>query len=319
MSGPPPYPAQLQAIRSRYYNGGYYPHPGPLYRGAIFPNHGYPPNPGEDRPGLSPFGRLAMGQPLGKSSVLLYNADGNPIQPAAVPILRLEGDDLDATQLCITLASPRVIPISFADAQELNAQIQTGEQDNGQVSGDPFPGSADPITWPPIDAIVEWGIKGASSRAVVDFVNGSTFNITASFVNLYAAVTQNTDSGDITGTSALYYLSAFVGPGFATTGTAKRTIFVGTIPVNTESDVFAVPPFARRAYLVGCDDTAVPNVTVGYLRFWQTPDATNCVGTYFVSGNQPNGFDVPNAGQYFTIFNQSAVGMKFAVVFELGI
>ena len=39
--------------------------PRPLHVEPVYPGNGLPPRPGEDRPGLSPFGRLAMGQALG--------------------------------------------------------------------------------------------------------------------------------------------------------------------------------------------------------------------------------------------------------------
>lgn len=312
----------IEVMRQYAENGQRFPHPGPLFPGAIYPNHGYPPNPGEDRPGLSPFGRLAKGQPLGKKTVLKYNADVNDDQPAAVPILRLEGDDLDATQMIITFAPPLVIPLSEADVDlnEYGIQNMTGEQDNNQVPGDNFPGTADPIAWPPLEAVIEWGIRGASCKMTVDITNGCAVPITASFVNVHAAVTQGSESGEIVGTSALYVLSAFIGPGLNQSLNAKRTIYVGVLANATESAVFAVPTFARRAYLVGCDNTSPPVVTVGYVRFFQSPDGpagANCVGNFFVSGNQPTGFNVPNAGQYFTVFNQSSRDIKFAVIFEL--
>ncbi len=86
--------------------------------------------------------------------------------------------------------------------------------------------------------------------------------------------------------------------------------------------MFAVPPFARRVTLIGCDPSATPNLTVGYVRFWQSPDGQtggNSVGNVFISANQPGPFPVPNAGQYFSVFNQSGVAMKMAAIFELAI
>lgn len=311
--------------RQRYPQpGDRYPHPGELYGGAIYPNHGYPPNPGEDRPGLSPYGRLAKGQPLGKKSILNYKANAvDANQNSQVTILRLEGDDLDASQLIITISPPSVIPISQDRADELIARFGeqniSGEQDNQEVGDDDFPDTGAPIAWPPLECEIEWGIKGASYKMNVDVTNGCAFSINASFVNVRAKVTQSQTTGEITGTSALYVISAFIGPGVCQSQ-AKRTIFVKSIDVNAESDVYAVPKFARRAYIVGCDDTTPPAVSVFYLRFWQSPDGnagnTN-VGNFFVSGNQPLAFPVPNAGQYFSCFNQSGSGMKCAVIFEL--
>lgn len=319
MSDNRPPQAIVEVMRAFEEDGVRFPHPGPLYRGPIYPGNGYPPNRGEARPGMSPFGRLAKGQPLGKSSILPYDASLDRIQPAAVPILQVEGDDLDASQLCITLAPPRVIPLPFIEVSELDIQNQTGEQDNSEITADNFPGDIAPIQWPPLEAVIEWGIRGASSRAIVDYVNGVTVNVIASYLRVYATVTQSEASGEITGTSALYYLTAFVGPGWTKTGTAKRTIYIGTIAQNAASLVFDVPRFARTAMVVGCDTTVPANITVATLRFWQSPDGTNNVGNFFQSSNQPGPFAVPNGAQYFSVENGSAVGMKFSVIFELAL
>jgi len=296
--------------------------PLPLRGRPVYPGNGYPQNPGEDRPGLSPFGRISRGQPLGKSSVLLYNADGSAAQPAAVQMLQLEGDDMDAGQLSVTLITPRVIPLPYDDvrAGDVNAQNLTGEQDNAQVTGGNFPGAVAPIAWPPLDAILEWGVRGASARAVVDYVNGMTINVVASYLRVYASVSQTQGAGGFSGTSAAYYLSAFVGPGWTKPGTAKRTLYVGNVDAAGESPVFDIPKFARRAYIVAADESATPpNLTVGYLRLWQSPDGTNNVGNYFQSGNQPVGFEIPNGAQYFSVTSGMPASCLFAVIFELAL
>src|SRR5271156_6650713 len=109
--------------------------PRPLHVEPLSPGNGLPPRPGEDRPGLSPFGRLAMGQLLGKSSLLIYNEDVPVVQQAAVDMINVEGDDLDAMQLVVTLHPPRVIPLSFEEVSNTLAQQNlTGEQTNSQVA-----------------------------------------------------------------------------------------------------------------------------------------------------------------------------------------
>jgi hypothetical protein len=97
---------------------------------------------------------------------------------------------------------------------------------------------------------------------------------------------------------------------------------VDTVPTGNESDVFEVPKFARRAYVVGCDNTTPPALAAGYLRFWQSPTGnagTSNVGNFFVNGNQPVAFDVPNGAMYFSVYNGSGTDMKMNVIFELGI
>jgi len=290
--------------------------PQELLHGPTYPGHGYPPNPGEDRPGLSPFGRLAYGQPLGKSTLLAYNADDDRFQPSPEEILRIEGDNLDASQLIITLASPRVIPFVFADLIPGDQNL-TGEVDNAEITSGNFPGEIVPIRWPPIEVVIEWGIKGASARAIADFVNGMTISVVASFLTVKAVIAQSSPD-TIQGTSGAYYLAGFAGPGFAK-GNARRTIYIGDLDVNTESAVFDIPKFASKVTLVGMDSSAVPNVTVGFVRFFQSPDGTNNVGNFFVSGNVPGPFDIPNGAQYFSAYNLSGVEMPFSAVFELAL
>lgn len=295
---------------------------GPLSSEPILPGRGYPSNPGEDRPGLSPFGRLAKKQGRGKSSVLRYNGLASGVQPAETPMVQLEGDDLDACQLVVTLAAPRVIPIEFADVISAQLSALTGEESNAEVADlVDFPGDNAPIQWPPLEAIVEWGVGGTQARATVDFINGTTFSVVASFVRVHGVISQSLASGDISGTSAAYYLAGFVGPGW-TEGKAQRTIYVGIVSDSTDSDVFDVPKFARRVTVVGCDDATPPALSAGFIRFYQSPNGapgnTN-VGNFFFNGNQPLPFDIPNAAQYFQIFNQSGVAMKCSAIFELAL
>lgn len=296
-----------------------FPRSGSLYDGPLYPDHGYPPRPGEDRPGLSAFGRLAMGQTLGKPSILIYDHEKDCDQRAEVDMLTLEGDDLDAQQLTLTLHPPRVIPIPFrAVLERLDRQNLTGEQTNSEVTVQDFPGTHRRMRWPPLEALVEFGVGGASTQVVVDFVNGVTLSVQASYLRARAQVSQSRRSGDIFGTSAAYYLAAHVGPGFAESH-AQRTIFVGEVNDKHESDVFDVPKFAKVATLVGCrEHQHPPAVTTGFVRFWQSPNGDHCVGDFFFS-NPESRIEVPNAALYFSVFNQSGHHMKMSVIFELAL
>ncbi len=302
-----------------------YPNPGPLFDNMDYPDNapghgGYPPNPGEARPGMSPFGRLAKANPLGKSSIIRYNGNIDTLQTAETEMLRIEGDDLDACQLLVTLAPPRVIPTAFADLPDALQSDPSITQNNGELTTDNFPGSGSPLLWPALEAIVMWGVKGHQTLAVIDFVNGTTFSVVASFLSVHAVVSQGIPA-EIAGTSAAYQLAGFVGPGWAKSN-AQRTVFLGTIPESTESAVFDVPRFAKRVHLIGGTADAVPVLVGSYVRFWQSSDGQpggNVVATYYQSGNQPVSFDVPNGGAYFSVYNQSGSPMKMAAVFELGL
>jgi hypothetical protein len=299
------------------------PTAGPLYGDPIYPGNGYPRRPGEDRAGLSAFGRLAMGQTLGKSSILIYDHELEQAQQAPVDMLTIEGDDLDASQLVLTLHPPRVIPLPFYVIQErLDQQNLTGEQTNGEVTAGHFPGTHHPIRWPPLEAKIQFGTGGVSTEAVVDYINGVTLSVTASFLRANALVTQSKRDGDIFGTSAAYYLAAHVGPGFVKS-LAQRTIYVGEVGNLEQSDIFDVPKFAKRACVVGRSrDTRhhhrrQPRLFTGWISFWQSPDGTGGVGEFFVSGNQPMASDIPNGGQYFSVYNESGHRMKLSAPFEL--
>ncbi len=296
-----------------------YPSPGSLYGGPLYPGNGYPARPGEDRPGLSPFGRLAMGQMLGKSSILIYDHERSVVQQSPVDMIGIEGDDVDAQQLTLTLHRPRVIPLAFSEVlARLDQQNLTSEQTNSEVTNLDFPGTSRRMRWPPLEALVEFGVGGVSTEVVVDFMNGMTLTVQASFLRARALVSQSRKSGDIFGTSAAYYLAAHVGPGFAESH-AQRTIFVGEVDHDHESDVFDVPAFAKVATLVGCRESGhSPMITIGFIRFWQSTDGDHCVGDFFVSKSESR-VEVPNAGQYFSVFNQSGRRMRMSVIFELAL
>jgi hypothetical protein len=250
---------------------------------------------------------------------LIYDHRTADVQPALNDMISIEGDDLDASQLSVVLHPPRVIPLCF---EEINARLDqqnaTGEQTNSEVTICDFPGTKEPIRWPPLEAVIEFGVGGVSTKVIVDYMNGVTLSVIASYMRVRAIVTQSKDCGDIYGTSAAYYLAAHVGPGFAESH-AQRTVFVGEIDDHDDSRVFDVPKFAKVAVLIGCrKHHKAPTLTIGWIRFWQDPDGEHCVGDFFVSDHQSR-VEVPNAAQYFSVFNESGHRMKMSVIFELAL
>jgi len=268
----------------------------------VFPGNGLPPRPGEDRPGLSPFGRLAMGGTLGKSSILIYDRHEEGVQDAGVNMINIEGDDLEELAL------------------RLDKQNVTGEQTNAEVTPCDFPGDDEPIRWPPLEALVEFGTGGVGTKIAVDYINGVTLSVSASFLRVSALVTQGRHDGDIFGTSAAYYLAAHVGPGFAECH-AQRTVFVGEVDNKDESGVFELPRLAKIATLVGRrhhHERHAPAHTAGWIRFWQSPNGRHGVGDVFVANPQLP-VQVPNGAMYFTVFNESGHEMNMSVIFGLGL
>jgi hypothetical protein len=59
-----------------------------------------------------------------------------------------------------------------------------------------------------------------------------------------------------------------------------------------------------------------PVKTEGFIRFWQSPDGKHGVGDFFFDANTRFA-EVPNAAQYFTIFNSSGHKMKMGAIFKL--
>jgi hypothetical protein len=261
-----------------------------------------------------------MGQNLGKSSILVYDRRVDAVQPAPVDMVNITGDDLDACQLILTLHPPRVIPLPFDEIMtRLDQQNFSGEQTNSEVTTENFPGTNSPIRWPPLEASIVFGTGGVNTEVVVDYINGVTLSVTASFLRVHALVTQSKANGDIVGTSAAYYLAAHVGPGFAE-GYAQRTIFVGAVDDDSESCVFDLPKLAKVAKLSGRQDHhhRHPVPTIGWIRFWQSPSGHNGLGDFFVADHQCR-VEVPNGALYFSVFNESGHKMKLSVIFELAL
>jgi hypothetical protein len=298
-----------------------------LDNGMRIPGHGPPPRPEDLQPFLQPWARLTRNQALGKKTILDYNNVEPTAQGSMTTILDVGGrteSDLDACQICVTLSQPRVIKAPYANGGigNFNQQNASGSYSNAEIGSGDFPGTIEPIAWVPVTAVVEWGLGGTRHTAYVDYVQGATINLTAAWVRVSAAVAQ--DATNAPGTSALYEIAANIGPGWPKPGIAQRTVFLGIVPAETESAVFAVPPFAKKATVVSRDDSAVapPALTAAYLRFWQGPTGVAVggnVGNYFQSGNQPIAFDVPNAGAYFSVQSAMAIDVEFDVIFELAI
>lgn len=296
----------------------------PMIDDLKFPGHGYPEREAELRRGAdaTTWARLTQNQPTGGRAVILYDADAEEPQIAATPFLDLGGADQDATQMQIVIDQPRVIWHRASTLAGLDITNLSGEYSNVTVdTTDHFPGDSTPIVWPPISVLIEFGTL-TKTQIIVDIINGARINIAASWVRAYAVVTD--DAANRPGTSAAYALRAFATPGWPSSSLAQRTVWVGTLTDGAPSSVFAVPAAAKRVALVGCDTSATPPIiTSGYIRFWQRPDGPTAmagnVGNYFVSGNQPGPFVVPNGAAYFDVVSQmgDALTTPFAAVFDL--
>ena len=193
----------------------------------------------------SEWANLMRGQSVGKKTNMFYTfvppedlpRTGPVAQNDPVVLFEIGGSDLDACQLQITLTNPLAIPATLAEVQDQlgGAQNMTGEYSNLQMAnyGD-YPGTANPIAWPPFACVIEWG-TGARTYAIVDFLNGQTVNVSASWVRAWAIAPSDSES-TLASTSGLYSFLAFIGPGFPKTKGAQRSIQLGpqTAPYQSE-------------------------------------------------------------------------------------
>lgn len=300
----------------------------PLTDELMYPGHGGMPQvQGGSRPRTQGWERLIWDQPLGKRSNLQFIAgDSNILR--GPPFFQITGDDRDAMTLALTIVPPRVafgVPANVIDSAAGAVQNVGGAQDNFEVSteGD-FPGTSVPITWPPMSARIRWGVGGMNTYADVDLMNGVVLNIHASFVEVYPYVALTSANG-IEGTSAVYELGAFIAPGYTKPGNAQKTEWVGVIDTGAEGLTFPIPRFAKRAYLIACDSTVTPQLSVGTLRFWQNTVAAGGAGVsnlgnfFFAGATQFQSVEIPNGAMYFSVLNGMSENARYAVIFDLSI
>jgi hypothetical protein len=194
----------------------------------------------------------------------------------------------------------------------------TGELSNlAMANYGNYPGTSAPISWPPFACVIEWG-TGARTAMIVDFMNGQTVNVSASWVRAFAVAPSDSES-TLASTSGVYTLLAFISPGLAARARGpQRSIQLGLQAQPYQSEIFITPPYARTVTLTSCDASSPPQITAGYISFYQDPAGVNNVGNYYVSGNQPGPFPVPNGGMYFAIWPGSGAGsIPWQAVFEL--
>lgn len=185
---------------------------------------------------------LSMGKTIGKR-VNIAIPDGETERTQSLNLFEIGGANNDAIQMCVTLINPKFIPASKLPGGVIppdNTFINnaTGERSNADFLlddfNDGFPG------WIPAVAIVEWGIGGVQSSAEVDWVNGTTINLTASWIRVSAFI--DFTPPFVVASVGIVSLQAFVGPGGIFRGNAaQRTVVVG--PVRETDSALDRPGF----------------------------------------------------------------------------
>lgn len=267
------------------------------------------PQPTPDQ--LSDWGKLQKGQPLGKTVVVAnVSTEDSPTNlPAPMSILQIQGKDEDALNLSLVLAPPKIMPI---DAQQGagNWQALSGFKSIQELEiGDLNP------SWPEVSAIIEWGIGGINQKAIVDFRNGATVNLAASYVRVWG---QLEDQGPYQAPDMVaFQLGANVSAGFARGTGACRTMG-GTVLANQATATYAIPAFARRVRLFGSAGGIPPTMTSLWIRFL-TAQLGNNAGDVLFTANTQNPIDIPSMGMYFQVIDQTGVNSEWTAVFELSI
>jgi hypothetical protein len=191
---------------------------------------------------------LVMGKTIGKR-VNIAIPTGETQRTQSFNLFEIGGaSNNDAIQMCITLINPKFIPASKLPGGVIppdNTFINnaTGERSNLDFLLDNFnfgfPG------WVPAVGLIEWGIGGVQGSAEVDWVNGTTVNITASWVRISAFIDQSQTFIGIA--SGIVCCQAFVGPGGIFRGiAAQRSIVTG--PIRQADSLLPRPAFPFNGF-----------------------------------------------------------------------
>lgn len=273
----------------------------------------------------TPWSMLRKGKSIGKSVDVLFTTPAltQSVAPAFNDLLLVQGEDDDAMNLKLTINPPQYAPTVTVLPTSNGQQVPlSGTQDNVMASPPKLGGAALVPPFASAFASIEWGCGGASNVAEVDFNNGVTVDLTASFVRVKAAfdVFPSAEYGDPSFVHP-YRLSAFIGPGYPRGSyPATRTLIGDVLNDGAESAAYAIPRFSRRAFVFA--PTGLGVTFVGQLRLWRDNRGAASVfpiANYLVSGNNPGSFIIPNGAAYWTIVNNSGAQEQPRICFELGI
>lgn len=246
------------------------------------------------------FAKLVTGKTIGKRTVIFTPAGVGGISHAPVDMFTIQGPDGHAIAMSVTLSSPHTI--LNPGAAPADVQSLTNELDNEQVLV-----AASGRVVLPCAAIIEWGIGGVQSRVDVDYINGLSLNLHASFVRMRGFI-DNTQSGGLLVPQATV-LSAFIGPGSPSSNVAQRTAWLGNsdgsdvVGSGTKSTaVVPLPRYARAVTVAGSALIgAAINPLAGTITFTRDGNGSNIVARYTIgtlSTDVPHPIPIPNGAYY---------------------
>ena len=291
---------------------------------------------------------LAQGRSLGKKvlGLLAFTVDGSGnvtiTSAPKVNMFEVRGPDKAAMNLQVTLAPPRIIPIDgtiitaqrafdLVNSQNASGSIDFAENEDGGQG----------VVATPMIATVQWGIGGVNvQRAEVDFLNGLSINLSASYLRLGLEIDPLLQKLNVLpGTSAIYEVEAFVGPGYAKRNNAQRTInFEGVQPPGGgslgTSPVVPIPKFATRCRLtLGCAASVDPDTLSGWTAqvvffrgynqgYTANPNPAAWVdvtGINKIVDGQLGDIEIPNGSYYVAVRHKNSFTIVPRLIFDLGI
>jgi hypothetical protein len=172
---------------------------------------------------------------------------------------------------------------------------------------------------PYLVAMIEWGMDGYQAQAEVDFVRGSAFSLTASYLRVKAAVDKAAFALALPTPFKSVRCAALCSYGSrpSTHQGPTRTMFTNAIDAAGDSIPMQIPRFARSASLMLSATTfPVPNHRLSILDSNNAP-----VSQGFMAGINPgqDAQDVmlPIDARLFQVHNAGAAPAVFRVVFHL--
>lgn len=293
-------------------------------------------------PAVGTFADLSRGKSLGKAVDLLVQGDDSAriVNPAAVNMLEVMGDDGAAQNLQLTIKPPKGVRIGTGAGQ---LPLATAQQavDSQSLSGVTRANLAGNLVLTPLIGLLEWGVGGTNvEKAEVDISNGVCLNLTCSFLRVGVQVDPMLALLSVNlGSDAAYEVSGFVGPGFPKPNNGQRTYQLGNINVADGigvSPIVPIPQFANRLKLVAAPVEGVAPVDVqgwvlqvlffsfnqGYLYSsgWNPATVTDLLGSVLVvdNGSSGEGIPIPNGAGFVGVVSYN-YSLNVQAVFSLGI
>jgi hypothetical protein len=254
---------------------------------------------------ISPWESLIRGNTAGKRANVFIDSGDNGQISGIIDMINVQSDDQNAHQICLTLSPPKVVfplPVLFSGADQQAVQQATGERDNSQLVSDPS------FSWALPFAKVDWGVGGVSNEVLADISNGLCLNLQASFLRVSCGV--NNSASFFPGSTSVYVLSAFVGPGYPKANNAQFTVTSKeTLNFHQDSSAHVIPKFAKQVSLFGRQQLVAGGgfgaPFAARLRFMSSTFIPGAFAEVFFDETNNKKVDIPNGAYYFNVISET--------------